>query len=96
MSDKETLEAAINKAIDGGWNPGNEPEDLASMSINRQGGWTVNDIIFDKDFAKALWGNKKTESWNDYEVVVPYTGWQYHIQQMVIAENPIEYLKENM
>lgn len=60
--------------------------------------------VFNHDFAKALWGE------NTYtEAVCPECGydglwepveseplWQYHLQQMVIADDPIKYLGENI
>lgn len=50
-------------------------------------------VIFNHDFAKALWGER-------YEAIdgVPdfKTGWQYHLQQMVIAKDPIVYLGEHL
>lgn len=48
-------------------------------------------IIFNHDFAKALWGG-------EIQVVPadPYTrvNWKYHLQQMVIADDPIDYAYE--
>lgn len=37
-------------------------------------------LIFNKDFARALFGDK----------------WEKHLQQMVIAADPIQYLSEHM
>lgn len=60
--------------------------------------WAAEEIIFNHDFARALW--------QDY-MMFPACGhcgyidkakhdWQHHLQQMVIAEDPIAYLSENM
>lgn len=64
--------------------------------------------IFDHDFAKALWGDEDTpyavwcnrqyaagaggpdEDWYDGQL------WEFHLQQMVLAEDPIKYLGENI
>lgn len=64
------------------------------------------EVLFDHDFAKALWGEepfaRTTSPHPDYELsadvdeLVYLTNWQYHLQQMVIAEDPIEYLAEHM
>jgi len=77
------------------------------------------EIIFNHDFAKALWGEKEYEPAkyvrNREYFTMPATGdeihevnldrieydlepggWQYHLQQMVIAEDPIKYLGENI
>ncbi|SIC58911.1 hypothetical protein [Mycobacteroides abscessus] len=56
-------------------------------------------FIFNHDFAKALWGDGR-----DKEGKVPigdfrwYMGpyWQYHLQQMVIADDPIKHLGEHL
>ena len=58
-------------------------------------------LIFSHDFAKAFWG----EGYDDEitEMVVFPTGheeeeyvikWMYHLQQMVLEENPIDYLRK--
>lgn len=60
----------------------------------------VPSIIFDHEFAKALWGEAfivshavnsigQHGSWHSPE-------WQHRLQQMVIAEDPIKYLGEHM
>lgn len=74
-----------------------------------------SEIIFNHDFAKALWGEGIVEIYiEDYDLSVkdqpllgglvsyPYhegstvgfktEAWQYHLQQMVIADDPIAYL----
>lgn len=63
-----------------------------------------NQVIFDHDFARALWGeqgyggeftgkypNPIIDKRGGYQ-----RGWQYHLQQMVIAEDPIAYLEANI
>lgn len=60
-------------------------------------------VIYSHDFAKVLWGGKEV---HHYDLVDLDNGgtsttvnkpiWQYHLQQMVIADNPIDYLMENM
>jgi hypothetical protein len=63
-------------------------------------------IIFSHDFAKAFWGEKKvfigTEKvpephtlnvYYDREVYAP-SAWQYHLQQLVLAEDRLKYLEE--
>lgn len=84
--------------------------------------WHVNTwwLIFNHDFAKALWDNPERNRYGGkvYHVVVedaPGGGWkrsdipeptklvddlipawQYHLQQMVIADDPIKYLGEHI
>lgn len=61
----------------------------------------VNDIIFNHFFAKSLWG-ERYESFKVYlnpkkpEVYLIQKSWQGHLQQMVIANDPIKYLGENI
>ena len=55
------------------------------------------DIIFDHDFAKALWGEEDAEVHEEGVKKEPYhlPIWQVRLRQMVIAEDPIKYLGEN-
>jgi len=53
-------------------------------------------IIFSHDFAKALWGEEELQHVNQAFSKVVKDGWRRHLQQMVIAEDPIKYLGENL
>lgn len=64
----------------------------------------INEVIYNHNFAKALWGDStayvdaraavgKLDPRHD---VMAGNGWQYHLQQMVIADDPIKYLGENI
>lgn len=55
-------------------------------------------IIFNHNFAKAFFGNAKHYKWEyapefagDNKVCVD---WQFHLQQMVVEEDPYQYLKK--
>lgn len=63
--------------------------------------WNFTKMLFNHDFAKALWPEvidgveykayllnepKRTKRWI----------WQHHLQQMVIADDPIKYLGEHL
>jgi hypothetical protein len=67
--------------------------------------------IFNHDFARALWPEIKEEwypmrkEWDKYGMwyydggYMPDFGgqeWQWHLQNMVVADDPIKYLEENM
>ncbi len=124
MTDKEIIEKAIQKAIDGGWK--GEPlangwgltdyrkpvvdSDGAIWQYDGDGDWNevnAQSFIFNHDFAKALFGeelhhetfivpkelNKRFAGTKDLDVK---PAWQYHLQQMVIAEDPIKYLGDNL
>lgn len=121
MTDKETLEKAIQKAIDGGWKGtkfmplggdwlGDPPKWEVmqpysdAMIIYTTGGVGCIDIhintehvIFNHEFAKALWGEGYYENKSpNYLLRDGRKIWQYHLQQMVISDNPLEYLREHM
>jgi hypothetical protein len=58
--------------------------------------------VFNHDFAIALWGERVyvdvgyrdvNKAWQTTDNVPK---WQYHLQQMVIANDPIKYLGENI
>lgn len=117
MSESKILEAAIQKAIDNGWEAlplvGAEEwgefsraekeyvcNNLIDIGRNKKSqGYPI--IIFGHDFAKALWGEELikiddiiTEIGNKY----PYMqiAFEYRLQQMVIADDPIKYLGANL
>lgn len=121
MNNSEILEKAIQKAIDGGlpfdrswsidpsgrWVIINLPSGEDSIrSITHP----YEQVIFNHDFAKALWGIDKHDiefPLDDYGskdcgnckgsfLDSPTRCWQYHLQQMVIAEDTIKYLGENL
>lgn len=50
-------------------------------------------ILFNHDFAKALWGEVPNSGYLKAANKIP---WKYHLQQMVIADDPIKYLGENI
>jgi len=96
---KEILEKAIKKAIDNGltgfWEKRyrmcqelSEMEYLTEGNLNELGK-TIESLIFNHDFAKALWGD---EAYHKPGMM----DWAFHLQEMVIAEDPIEYLGENL
>lgn len=102
MSDGEVLEKAIQKAIDNGWDILSSTERSGfNVGPSYYGGWFVQwsddpedentliesdiEVIFNHDFAKALWGEAPKRP-----------GWQYHLQQMVVADDPIKYLGDSL
>lgn len=87
LTNQQILEQAIRLAIDGGWQglPGRPTEDLLTFVEG-----TDYCFIFSHDFAKALWPGVH------YEDETSYPAFEYHLQQMVIAEDPIKYLGANI
>jgi hypothetical protein len=66
-----------------------------------------SDLIFSHDFAKAFWGEsedkiKTTHNKNIYDgnrVEIHCKDiyiWQHHLQQMVLCDNPIDYLRKHI
>lgn len=103
MSDKPTiLERAMEKALRNGWD-GNLKGVVFRQYDNPEEPTTISSqIIYQHNFAKALWGDEPTmeHQWVDSDGIV--TGrdiqlhWQFHLQQMVIADYPIAYLGEHL
>lgn len=68
----------------------------------------INTLIFNHDFAKALWGEelvtpkytkllrKQNLWWGVENCSFDGALWQYHLQMMVIAPDPIKYLGDNI
>ena len=120
-TNQQILEKAIQKAIEGGWR-GDLLGKLCVISYgdvfevtNGDAGetWSVEEIIYNKAFAKALWGEQ--EHTFDFNSLYDQTCgrckaqfckheygpevercWQYALQQMVIAPDPIKYLGDNL
>jgi len=98
MSNQEILEKALRKAIDGGWN-----RLIVVTFYNDLDGTTaeyIEPMIFNRGFAKALWGEEPEYGIKRYgderQDAGKFIPWEYHLQQMVIAEDPIKYLGENI
>lgn len=70
----------------------------------------VYEVIFDHDFAKALWGEKYFNAYEDDQAVLKefecidsyacdlHSGerWKIHLQQMITYHDPIAYLGEHL
>ena len=88
MTNEQILKKAIEKAAKNGFCK--EAETLIEK-------FSTNDIIFSHDFAKAFWGERdmitavEEGTWAGAKIQ-PF--WQYHLQQMVLEEEPLLYLKK--
>src|SRR4051794_40144609 len=98
MTTQEIFKKVIEKAVKNGFNNGMSStytqEEIIEFLTKDYEPPDVNTIIFNLHFAKAFWGDEEAkiehQGW-----VQEYTGkpaWQYHLQQMVISENPLKYL----
>ncbi len=106
MNHKEILEKAIQKAIESGmtgyWTDRYrrcielDELDYLVEGNNLEEGRTIETLIYNHDFAKALWGETTNTAGTLDNRVSALDGWQYHLQQMVIADDPIKYLGENI
>lgn len=111
-SSQETLQRAIEKAIEGGWDTAHfttlkssykHPDESEFHDI--LGDWHMIsplDVIYNHDFAKSLWGEdlsyaeSKGARFSSANITRKPLLWQHHLQQMVISPNPIEYLGANL
>lgn len=114
MTHQEILTKAIEKAIANGWDwlapfvvdTGDELGSIHDGLMVKFGDELVNieAVIYDHDFAKALWGEDPA-MFADEDIakgeygMATMTGqawWQYHLQQLVISEDPIHYLEQRI
>jgi hypothetical protein len=105
----QILTKAIQKAKNGGWEfetivpwrDGYGVKKLRSLQHLKE--FDVEHIIYNHDFAKALWGEPKPMTTEEArasgyiggggQLCTPRNaGWKYHLQKMVIANDPIKYL----
>ncbi len=116
---EKKLKKVIEYAVENGWTYANGAEFAVDKVVH---GWDItifNDdgmvttelftILFSHDFAKAVFGEKPTCSFDGSEFsglnkidqcklnghapwdVFVLEAWEYHLQQAVISEDPIEY-----
>jgi len=103
VDERQILERAIQKSIDGGWNAelhgttlrkiGKDGRPYAWIGVST---WANRDLIFSHDFAKALWGDEPWDALQGELDHVRSPKWMCRLQQMVIADDPIKYLGDNL
>jgi len=118
VTNKEILEKAVQKAVDGGWKSIitgdvlgiNSNKFTGELHLTHNAAWnkgrwalgeSVASVIYSQDFAKALWDEAPLNF--EHNITVAYEDriydepvWKYHLQEMVIAEDPIAYLGGNI
>lgn len=54
----------------------------------------IDQLIFSHDFAKAFWNGipEIGIATDEFQTQLGKLGWQYHLQQMVLEEDPLSYL----
>lgn len=93
------LKQVIEKAIEGGWEE-RRPDSAGTGILKYEGIEAYHCILFNHDFAKAFFGElirkrvKLQRIAGDGTRYVGYLkapAWQHHLQQAVLAEDPLEY-----
>lgn len=116
----EVLIKAIKRASDNGWKPtwvgyedGYFKDDEHHWPLVWQAkrdpyiSFKWESLIFNHDFAKALWGrpgdhpymyevNEYPNQKDPWQRSTQLYRWQYHLQMMVISEDPLAYLGEHI
>lgn len=96
MATQEILEKSVQKAIDGGWR-GELPDGSVALPHRTYYFESIPlNLIFNHEFAKALWGERETRHMNQAFETITKRGWRDHLQEMVVADDPIKYLGENI
>ena len=106
MNSREIVDKSIAQALTRGW-PKEEGLKwvMALNEIEEQsdfGEHVYAGLIYNHDFAKALWGDKKVKRWSDsgpsWSPMIEYdiAQWQWNLAEMVTAPDPIKYLSENL
>jgi hypothetical protein len=56
--------------------------------------FSIEELIYNHEFAKALFGEKEVEYLG---MKMPLSkAWEWHLQQMVVSDDPIRYLRDNL
>jgi hypothetical protein len=111
LSDQEVLTRLFERVIKDGWRFPLGPDFLPINIIESTRGMTyslwnhgdyeaweevaVEAIIYNHDFAKALWGDEYKWWRTSFAEESSYVeAWQHHLSEMVIADDLIQYLRE--
>lgn len=82
-------------------NPDLMQEGVADFALDDNFNDYYKVIIFHHKFAKAFWGEKKKCECSGFGLQYQgcvcdsvVSGWQYHLQQMILEEEPLKYLEK--
>lgn len=102
MTNEQILKKAIEQAVENGWKP-NSIQIVEAVAKYMETGFYYH-IVFDLAFAKAFWGEYVAKECDNgckqYESEIIdklghwHYGWKYHLQQMVLSKDPINYLEK--
>ena len=99
MTNEQILKQAIEKAVNNGFKDGEYHLEHGVMGM-------CLSVIFSHDFAKAFWEweeRKGTDTLTVEDLRIGFNGkpskrpsvhWQYHLQEMVLEKDPLQYLKK--
>lgn len=101
MNEYEVLRRAVCKATKNGYRGlFSAPVEYDEIIIDTEG-IPIETILFDHNFAKAFWGEKLvcachgireyTKCGAIYDIE---NEWMYHLKQLVISEDKLEYIKD--
>lgn len=100
MESKEILEKAIRRATDNGYKHGIQW--MHQVVNDYAEDYNYSGLIFSHEFATCLWGDKEVHYYDIVDLdnggkteTVTMPIWHYHLKQMVVAEDPTQYLGEN-
>jgi hypothetical protein len=93
MTEQEILEKVLAKAIKNGYSALHIKEfgidNMAKMMMGD--GYSLAGLLFSHPFAKAFWG---TKSFYDGRRDIDQEMWEYHLEIMVLEENPLKYMEQ--
>ena len=100
---KNKLTKLIEQALSRGWVEGSfyldrimEVDKPTTMMLRFMYDLQMEDIthrvLFDHKFAKAFWKGEPTIATREFTAL---PAWQYHLQQAVISDDPLEYYWKN-
>lgn len=106
MTKQEILIKAIEKAVTGGWLglSGNvritegfvKNKGYYNYEIENHSFGSIEAIIFNQDFARALWGEEVSPEASIAMYSQRVKEWQWHLMCLAIADNPIKYLEASL
>lgn len=106
MTNQQILEKAIQKAMANGWDEVDREFIVATDQngfpylLNDSGDYpkTVNyhALIFNHDFAKALWPGNILLDEGGVKIVTKEPLWRHHLMMMVVDPDPLVYLSQHI
>lgn len=105
VTNQQILEKALNEAVKNGFKGAASWKAELIINDSEFIRRFAPILIFNHDFAKALWPEDGFKPvlrirYKAEKAMIPSVprkgSWQYHLQRMVVAEDPIKYLGQNI